>query len=111
MENKKNNNWSEIISGFEPKQFVYVANAFAGGPLEDFIAEEVRLREEARLVDAENARRLTRICEKIDETDMREYLKSLLKEHARVIFTTHYASAYLSDADMIGDIVGEEVTE
>ena len=97
-----NNNWSEIISGFEPKKFEYISNSFAGGPLEDFIAEEVRLREEARLVDAENARRLTRIYEKIDAMDTREYLKVLLKSHARIIFDTHYANAYLSDEDMLG---------
>lgn len=100
-----NNNWSEIISGFEPKKFEYISNCFAGGPLEDFIAEEVRLREEARLVDLENARRLTRICEKIDEMNAREYLKQMLKAHARIIFDTHYANAYLSDADMLGEEV------
>jgi len=105
MNMDKNNNWTEIMKSFEPKQFEYVSNCFAGGPLEDFIAEEIRLREEARLVDAENSRRLTRIYEKIDEMYCRDLLKKILKEHARIIFSTHYASAYLSDADMLGEEV------
>ena len=84
---------------FDAVTFTPSHNEFVGNTTE-FVTEEKRLRALAEAVDAENAIRIEKVLQKIENASLSEKVKGILRKHAHNVFDTNYAKMYLSDEEM-----------
>ena len=85
---------------FDAVTFTPSHNEFAGKSTAEFVNEEKRLRALAEAVDAENNIRLEKVLKKIENANLSEKAKSVLRTHAKIVFDNQYSKLYLSDEEM-----------